>query len=74
MRERLGETLRAARKAKGWNQTQLAEACKIDRTVISRIESGAWSFGVDTLFRIAHALDITSIELNKSNKQSKKNI
>lgn len=34
----IGETIRAARKARGWSQQQLADLCNLDRTTIGALE------------------------------------
>ncbi len=34
----IGETIRSARKARGWSQQQLADRCNLDRTTIGALE------------------------------------
>ncbi len=54
----LGETVARARRARRWSQARLAERAKIARASVYRLEAGQCSVFADTLFRIAHALDI----------------
>jgi len=54
----LGQRIRKARAAKGWNQRQLAEAAKIDKAVISRVESGSREPSLPTLHKLRDALAI----------------
>ena len=51
-----GEAVLAARALVGWSQKQLAEACGIDQSDISKIERGMANPSVSTLSRIAKAL------------------
>lgn len=53
----ISEQIRRRRKAMKLTQAKLAEKIKTDQTVISRIERGHVSVGVDLLQRIAHALE-----------------
>jgi len=55
----VGERIRAARKGRRWSQERLAKRARLSRATISRIESGDHHVAeADTLFRIAHALDV----------------
>jgi transcriptional regulator with XRE-family HTH domain len=45
------------RKALGLSQTQLAELCDTTQSAIARLESGGRPPRIDTLLRIANALD-----------------
>lgn len=62
-RKTIGKIIAEARKSKGYSQSQLAIITDIDRTTISKIETGSWSFGVDALIAIAMALDIDVIRI-----------
>lgn len=57
-RRRVADRLRAARKAKGLSQVQLAELIDSAATYISEIETMASNPSVLTLFRICDALDL----------------
>jgi len=62
-REQMGARIQAAMKNADENQTSLAEKAKIDRTVFSRILSGARRANGDQLGRIARVLDVTAASL-----------
>lgn len=51
-----------ARKSKGISQEELARKANINRTTLSKIESGLRNATIDTLMRLARALDM-SLEL-----------
>ena len=50
-------------KAKGWKQTQLAEALGVDRSLITKWLSGTHNFTIDTLVQLSVILDITLADL-----------
>lgn len=52
------EQIRIARRMRDWSQERLAEAIGVKRSVISKYESGSISPSIDTIQRIAAALDI----------------
>ena len=57
--QRFGSTIRAVRVKKGWRQRDLATRAGVSTSTISRIERGhPGSFSVDTIRRIASALDV----------------
>ncbi|MBR6472270.1 MAG: helix-turn-helix domain-containing protein [Firmicutes bacterium] len=53
----IGEEVRAARARKGLSQKELSAVTGIDQADISRIERGIANPSVETLYRIAKALD-----------------
>ena len=53
----IGDVLRCFRKEKGMSQEVLSGLAGLDRTHYSKIERGLRSPTVDTLFKIAQALD-----------------
>lgn len=55
-RQRIGQRIADLRKAKGMTQQDLADMTGNQRNHISRIESGKYSVGFDTLQAIAEAL------------------
>lgn len=55
--------IRWLRQAKGWSQEQLAEKCALHRTYIGAIERGEGNITLDTLDRIATALDCPAARL-----------
>lgn len=64
MAETLGTRLRQARERKGWTLLEVSEAAGVDKSILSRIESGdRLDFRVSTAVAICHALDISLDEL-----------
>ena len=59
----VGAVLRDYRKAKGLSQEVLSGLAGLDRTHYSKIERGLRSPTLETLFKIAHALDVPPHEL-----------
>ena len=59
----IGEVIKARRMQKGMSQEVLSGLAGLDRTHYSKIERGLRSPTIDTLFRIAHALNIAPHEL-----------
>jgi transcriptional regulator with XRE-family HTH domain len=54
---RIAEQVAAQRKARGLSQQELAELCATTQSAIARLESGGRPPRIDTLLRIANALD-----------------
>jgi transcriptional regulator with XRE-family HTH domain len=55
---RIGRGIRAIRRRRGWRQADLAQAAGVSQDTISRIERGGlWLLQVDTVRRVADALD-----------------
>lgn len=61
----VGTVIQRLRKAKGMSQEVLSGLAGLDRTHYSKIERGLRSPTIDTLFKIAQALDIPPNELVK---------
>ena len=59
----IGEVLQLLRETKGMTQEVLSGLAGLDRTHYSKIERGLRSPTLDTLFRIAHALDMKPHEV-----------
>ncbi len=59
----LGEKIREARKAKGYTLEQLAEILDVSTTFIGQIERAKGIPSLDTLVKIANALDISTDSL-----------
>lgn len=49
---------REAREQKGWSQEELAKKAKINRSTLSKIESGIQNATLDTLMKLAKALGL----------------
>jgi transcriptional regulator with XRE-family HTH domain len=56
--KRLGARLKAARKAKGWTQQDLAERCGLTPAFLSYLENGSRSGSLDSLLKLAEALSV----------------
>lgn len=52
-----GEKVKAIRKSQNVSQEKLAELADLDRTYISDIENGKRNVSIETVFKIAKALD-----------------
>lgn len=61
--ELVGSTIAELRKSKGMSQEVLSGLAGLDRTHYSKIERGLRSPTIDTLFKIAHALDMAPHEI-----------
>lgn len=55
----LGTTAKEARIARGWTQHQLASRAKVSRSWLARVEAGHRGAGLEPLFRLLSALEIT---------------
>lgn len=64
--ELIGAVIQRQRKAKGLSQEVLSGLAGLDRTHYSKIERGLRAPTIDTLFKIAHALDMPAHELVRS--------
>ena len=59
----VGKTIQGLRQKKGLTQEQLSGLAALDRTHYSKIERGLRSPTLDTIFKIAFALDMEPHEL-----------
>ena len=59
----IGKVIRTCRESKKMSQEVLSGLADLDRTHYSKIERGLRLPTIDTLFKIAHALDIPPHEL-----------
>jgi transcriptional regulator with XRE-family HTH domain len=62
-RRAIGDHIREARRARKLSQERLAELAGMDRQAVNRIEMGHQAAYIDTLIRIADALDTPLSEL-----------
>lgn len=68
------ETVKRLRKARGWNQTMLAEAAGVEQSTISKIESGWDGVTLRVLNYVAEALEVptyTLLQDNRSDSEAK---
>jgi transcriptional regulator with XRE-family HTH domain len=63
LRDILAANLRRLRHAKGLSQEELADAAKINRTCISKLETGATYAGLEIIGKLAGVLEIEPAEL-----------
>lgn len=54
----LGALIKEVRQRRGYTQKQVAEAVGLERTSITNIEGGNQLLTIETLVRLAHALDM----------------
>ncbi|MGM0946217.1 MAG: helix-turn-helix domain-containing protein [Bacteroidota bacterium] len=57
-----GKKVREIRKGRGVSQESLADLAGLDRTYISDIENGKRNVSIETIFKIAKALDTRLID------------
>ncbi len=67
-RTALGVRIRVLRTWRGWSQERLAERAAIDRTQLTKIETGQVSPGLDYLWTIADALEVDIVEMFREDK------
>ena len=68
--EGIAERLKSARKERGWSQNELAKQSSVDRTVISRIESGA-TLTEKQAVKLAETLEVGIEWLLKGDEEKK---
>lgn len=64
LRERIGASIREARKMRGMSQEELADACGINRANISKIETGKYNSTLDIIEKICEKLGINIVVMN----------
>ncbi|UJP66703.1 helix-turn-helix domain-containing protein [Mongoliitalea daihaiensis] len=57
IKEAYGKKVKAVRKSQNVSQEKLAELAELDRTYISDIENGKRNVSIETVLKIAKALD-----------------
>lgn len=65
----LGEKIQKLRLEKKMTQLELARECDLDKQTIYRIEKGQLNITLNTLFKIADALDVVATSLITSPKK-----
>jgi transcriptional regulator with XRE-family HTH domain len=58
-----GKVLQSYRKAKGFSQEELSFHSQLDRTFISRLESGLRQPTISTIIKLAKALDVSAASI-----------
>lgn len=67
-REVLGKQIRTFREKKGFSQDELAEIMEVNRSTISKVETGKFAITIDYLVKFAWYLDF---DISVMEKQSK---
>jgi transcriptional regulator with XRE-family HTH domain len=57
-RKSLAHHVKRLRQERGWSQLQLAQACGLHRTHVSRLENAAYNASINTVDQIAIALGV----------------
>ena len=66
-RLKIGQNIRKIREKRGYRQDELAEIMEVNRSTISKIENGKFSFSIDYLSKFSFFLnfDLTLIDTGK---------
>jgi len=64
-RELIGKQIRTFREKKGFSQDELAEIMGINRSTVSKIETGKFAISIDYLVKFAWYLDFSIYVLEK---------
>ena len=72
LRKAFARNLRAARQTRKVSQEELAELAELDRTYVSALERCLYSASLDTIERIAHALEMEPSALLQRESKSKR--
>ena len=67
-REAIGKQIRAFREKKGFSQDELAEIMDVNRSTISKVETGKFAITIDYLVKFAWYLDFNISVLEKQGK------
>lgn len=67
-REAIGKQIRAFREKKGFSQDELSEIMEVNRSTISKVETGKFAITIDYLVKFAWYLDFDISVLEKRGK------
>ncbi|MBK9958751.1 MAG: helix-turn-helix transcriptional regulator [Chitinophagaceae bacterium] len=67
-REAIGKQIRAFREKRGFSQDELAETMEVNRSTISKVETGKFAITIDYLVKFAWYLDFDISVLEKKGK------
>ena len=70
-RLKIGGTIRELREKRGYSQDELAELMKVNRSTISKIENGKFSFSIDYLSKFSFVLNFDLTLVDNKIKHSK---
>ncbi len=63
LRFTVGQQVRLMRQRRGWSQEVLAELADLHRSYVGAVERGEHNIGIDSVERLAQALEITICRL-----------
>jgi transcriptional regulator with XRE-family HTH domain len=72
LRQVFATNLRRLRHAKGLSQEELAYKARVNRTYVSKLETGATWVGLEVIAKLAKALDADPTEFLASPQRNKK--
>lgn len=67
-REAIGNKIRSFREKKGFSQDDLSEIMEVNRSTISKVETGKFAITIDYLIKFAWYLDFDISVLQKQGK------
>ena len=67
-REAIGKQIRAFREKKGFSQDELSDIMEVNRSTISKVETGKFAITIDYLVKFAWYLDFDISVLEKQGK------
>ena len=67
-REAIGKQIRAFREKKGFSQDELSEIMEVNRSTISKVETGKFAITIDYLVKFAWYLDFNISVLENQGK------
>lgn len=67
-REAIGKQIQVFREIKGYSQDELAGIMELNRSTISKVETGKFAITIDYLVKFAWYLDFTISVLGKKDK------
>ena len=67
-RETIGKQIRSFREKKGFSQDELSEIMEVNRSTISKVETGKFAITIDYLVKFAWYLDFNISILEKQGK------
>jgi transcriptional regulator with XRE-family HTH domain len=68
-RLKIGDAIRDIREKRGYSQDDLAEIMKVNRSTISKIENGKFSFSIDYLSKFSWFLDFNITILHNEKRR-----
>lgn len=66
LRLKIGDSIRLIREKRGYSQDQLAEIMDVNRSTISKIENGKFSFSIDYLSKFSWFLDFNILLIDEN--------